>query len=295
MTSPQAAVPSRHDFHDPRPLPPAMWKALTQWTNDSFHLTQEMWPQSLLSPVTLKVDGIDTLDLREALALIPQPALGVHLRIGSVGIPGILALSQRQGLGLLADMLGERNAEWPAARDLTDLEESLLGMLFQQLASAFSESWPGVKPVSCHFDSFLARPHRTRLFLPDATIIVARLGIQSRFGQENAFWLLPMDEAEQLLRLEGASADGPATGPSTILEDLALELPIGLVAELGRTQVKMSDIAALRAGDVLVLDQSISRSLPVYVGDKIKFRAHPGRVGSRQALVIESAIGDVRE
>ena len=295
MTSPQAAVPSRHNFHDPRPLPPAMWKALTQWTNDSFHLAQETWPQSLLSPVTLKVDGIDTLDLREALALVPQPGLGAHFRIGSGGIPGVLALSQRQGLGLLADMLGERITEWPAPRDLTELEESLLGMLFQQLAHSISESWPGVKPVSCLFDCFLDRPHRTRLFLPDATIIVARVAFHSRFGQEDAIWMLPTDEAEQLLRVEGSNAEGAATGPSTILEELALELPIGLVAELGRTQVKMSDIAALRAGDVLVLDQSISRSLPVYVGDRIKFRAQPGRVGSRQALVIESAAGETRE
>lgn len=295
MTSPQAVVPSRHNFHDPRPLPPAMWKALTQWTNDSFHLAQETWQPTLLSPVTLKVDGIDTLELREALALIPQPAIGIHLRIGSGGIPGVLTFSQRQGLGLLADMLGERNTEWPAPRDLTELEESLLGMLCQQLAHAFSESWPGVKPVSCLFDGFVERPHRTRLFLPDATIIVARVGIQSRFGQEDAIWLVPMDEAEQLLRLEGSAAEGPVTGPSTILEELALELPISLIAELGKTQVKMSDIAALRVGDVLILDQSISRSLPVYVGDRIKFRAQPGRVGSRQALVIESATGDVRE
>jgi len=291
----QAATPSRHDFHDPRRLAPAAWKALTQWTRDAFHLTQETWQPTLLSPVTIEVDGIDPLDLREAIGLSPNPGLGIHIRIGNAGLPGLLALSRRQALGLLADMLGERITEWPEPRDLTELEESLLGMLCQQFAHALSETWPGAKTVPATFDSCVDRPHRTRLFPPDATLIMARIRMKSRFGEEDAFWFLPTDEVEQLIRTEGSTAEAAPSGPSMILEELALDLPVSLVAELGRTQIKMSEIAALRAGDVIVLDQSISRSLPVYIGDRVKFRAQPGRVGARQALVIESSVGDVRE
>lgn len=291
----QAATPSRHDFHDPRRLPPSAWKALNQWTRDAFHLTQETWQPTLLSPVTIEVDGVDPLEVREALGLAPSPGLGVHVRIGNAGLPGLLAMSRRQAIGLLADMLGDRITEWPEPRDLTDLEESLLGMLFQQFAHALSETWPGARTVPAVFDSSVDRPHRTRLFAPDATLIMVRIRMTSRFGAEDAFWFLPMEEIEQLIRTEGSATESAAGAPSAILEDLALDLPVSLVAELGRTRIKMSEIAALRVGDVIVLDQSISRSLPVYVGDRVKFRAQPGRVGARQALVIESSAGETRE
>jgi flagellar motor switch protein FliM len=283
----QDGPPTRYDFHDPRPFAPAAWKTLKQWIGDSLHLTQETWQPTLTSPVTIHLDKVEPLDLRDSLSAIPQPACGIHLRLGPAGFPGILAISQRQALGLLADLVGEREPEWPAVRDLTELEQSLLAMLLQQMAHSISLSWPAAEPIPALFDGYIDRPHRTRLFAPDATLLCSHLTFKSRFGEEKALWLMPSDEVEDLIK-QHASPTESAAQASVNLEELALELPMSVLVELGRTQLKMSEITALRAGDVIVLDQAINRPLQVLIEDRVKFRGQPGRVGARQALAIES-------
>lgn len=287
-----AAPLPRHDFQDPRRPPAGVWKALTQWVKDAFHLTQETWQPLLTSPCTFEVIGVDLRDIREAVGLMPQPGVGMQFEFADAAMAGLLVFSQKLAVGLLADLLGDRQAEGPAPRELTDLEESLLAILFQQLATAFGETWPAAQPISNRFLEFVDRPHRTRLFGPDATVVAVRLKLKMRFGEEEGIWLLPLDAVESLLRSEAQSSDAGDRPPATVSEGLAMQLPATMVVELGRTRLKMSEIAALRVGDVIVLDQSISRLLQTSIGTCVKFRGSPGRVGPRQALLIESVVGD---
>ncbi|MBM3278558.1 MAG: FliM/FliN family flagellar motor switch protein [Candidatus Handelsmanbacteria bacterium] len=52
-----------------------------------------------------------------------------------------------------------------------------------------------------------------------------------------------------------------------------LQLP--LVAELGRVQVALAEVRSLQVGDILRLPERTADSVPVYLGGKPKFLAHP--------------------
>jgi flagellar motor switch protein FliM len=76
--------------------------------------------------------------------------------------------------------------------------------------------------------------------------------------------------------------------PKSDLEQIALELPVDVVVELGRASLRMSEIAGLQVGDLIVLDQPIDRPLLSRVSGAPRWTGVPCRVGNRQAFDIRS-------
>ena len=54
----------------------------------------------------------------------------------------------------------------------------------------------------------------------------------------------------------------------------------------GSVELKLSDVANLSAGDVIILDQPASQPLIGTIDDRPMFRVWPGKIGSRRACQI---------
>jgi flagellar motor switch protein FliM len=72
-------------------------------------------------------------------------------------------------------------------------------------------------------------------------------------------------------------------------EEALRETQVDLSAELGRTVLSVTELAQLQEGDVIPLDRKTDDPIKVFVNDKPKFEAVPGRSGRRRALRITSA------
>lgn len=75
------------------------------------------------------------------------------------------------------------------------------------------------------------------------------------------------------------------------LEPLVCELPVEISVLLGTIDLPFSQLARLRPGDLVILNQSVSEPLTALVAGEKKFQVWPGRVGSRPAFQIKSSIG----
>ena len=72
------------------------------------------------------------------------------------------------------------------------------------------------------------------------------------------------------------------------VEALVGGLPVEVVALLGTAELTLSQLAGLKAGDVVLLKQRVSEPLSAVVAGRPRFRVWPGRSGSRQACRIDS-------
>ena len=75
-----------------------------------------------------------------------------------------------------------------------------------------------------------------------------------------------------------------------LLESLIGEMAARVTVKLGTIGLNAGQIKALRPGDVLVLEQRTTAPVTVTVDDNATFLGWPGRVGTRQALQIESLV-----
>ena len=92
-----------------------------------------------------------------------------------------------------------------------------------------------------------------------------------------------------------------ATGDSTNaqmrddLEKLVLCAPAELQVRLGKANVRLSRLADLKQGDIIVLDQRIEDPLVAELGGQPMFRGWGCRVGKQQVFQIDSEINEAAD
>ena len=72
---------------------------------------------------------------------------------------------------------------------------------------------------------------------------------------------------------------------------LVEELPVEMTVLLGTVELSLADLSRLSVGDVVILNQRVSETLPALLAGEKKCKVWPGRIGSRQAFEIESFLG----
>ncbi|MCA9053180.1 MAG: FliM/FliN family flagellar motor switch protein [Planctomycetaceae bacterium] len=279
----------RLNFSEPRQLSAAEVRHLQRWQTNTCERITEAWGGLLFAPVGLVAGVIEPAHYRGALKSLPDPGIGVVLEVGDELIPTLLAVPSRLALGLLNQMLGPAEGEWPRERSLSPLEETLFATLVHEVSESISDGWPGIERLRVQLLES-CRPRRCRRLPAESELVRCRWEITSGCGAESVDWLLPRASLEQLLETEEFTP--VAADHQTDLEAIVLSLPVELSAQLGQTRLTMAELADIAAGDVLLLDQSVDRPLPLSVDGSVHWKGSACRVGPRQALQI-TAIVDV--
>jgi flagellar motor switch protein FliM len=214
--------------------------------------------------------------------------------------------------------MGDSQTEMSDVRSLTAVEESMAELLFAEFLQALGEAWPGAESLSCRVIDTVHQPERTRMFPPRTTLVVTTLQIRVRStADENAgagraagapqakddraasdlspgeiVWIMPQEDIEDLIEIECETPAPQLTKPHPAIPRIMRDVPVSLKVELGRTHLLMSELTSLELGDVVILEQSVNRPLNIFIGDTVKFRGRPGRIGSRRCLEIQHVLED---
>ncbi|MEZ6123457.1 MAG: FliM/FliN family flagellar motor switch protein [Planctomycetaceae bacterium] len=285
-------TPQLLDFNNPRKPRKTRWRVLSKWHQSICVLTTEAWNALLAHETTLSPSLMDPYQCRDALRRLPEDGIAVQFTIGPGAFPSLIVFPRRQLHGLLADILDLSGEDWPESRRFTRAEESMLNVMFQGLAHAISDGIPGPEATACLFVEMFDKPQRTRLFALIDELFVGEISITSRFGTETAWWLLPRKETEELIGKELQDEEVEERQEHPHLVSLTQRILVDVMIELGRCDVTMSQVADLAVGDVLILDQSIHRSLTGYIAGRPKLLGKPVRIGPRQGFEVAELIAD---
>jgi flagellar motor switch protein FliM len=287
MSSPPPALRS-FDFRQPGRPTGGVERVLGTWQRRFAGNVAERWNQNCPSPVEWRLTGNETVQPGQALAQLGDTQVGYRVAVGDYDADTLWVFHRPLLLAVVAAMLGEQLEALPADRDLTSVEHSLAEMAVQELAAALTESWPGAESIDCRYGGADPKPKHTKQFLKCDALIRSAFAVAGPFGSETAQWLLPGELVEKLAP-SGVGAVQKSEDQKKLMQ-LVREVPVDLSARLGETTMHISQLAQLRAGDVVILDQRVSEPVLVCVEDRAKFRAWAGRVGARQALFVESSV-----
>jgi flagellar motor switch protein FliM len=265
-------------------------RQLSTWQTNLCAQVQEAWGTLLARPVALQPGKVEPVQLQAALNRLPDDGLGIYFSIGESLLPSMLIFSARQIQGLIADLLDLPGDHWPQPARLSAAEEAMLEVLFQKFGDVMGDAWPANQPLKCRYLENTTKPQRTRLFPAGSALFSVKFKILSRFGEEHFQWLLLKEETERLLQelIGDVEPEERQTHPDLVA--LTEKVPLQIVVELGRTELSMSQAAHLSVGDVLVLDQFVSRPLIAKVEGEPKWAGVPMRIGSRQAFSVTQMV-----
>jgi flagellar motor switch protein FliM len=275
-----------HDFTRPAPLTADWQQRLGGWFRAALALAAKVSAKEMAFPPEGKFRAADVVRPGEALRELPEGTTGYAIALGGDRLRTLLVLARPALLALVGGLLGEAAAELPADRELTAVDDSLADYLLQRLLlPAFRQIWPGAEALAWGVPAKEPYPQASRMFVGDEPAVRFAFALAGPFGDAEFTWLMPR---KALLAAAGGTDDAPAAPPPVRVDAIVDALPVELVVQLGTVELRLSELAGLLAGDVVVLNQRVTDPLAAVLGDKKKLFGWAGRTGSWQVFQLAS-------
>lgn len=265
--------------------------------HDSFvrHL-ETVLAAHLRAITTVTLLSLEQISLEEYLRQAGTPTVLYPLQLEP--LPGRALLEIQPGLALIMvdRLLGGPGRILTKARELTDVEITLLEGLVWQMVIGLRETWASLVQITPRLEPVSFNPQFLQLgMLLTETCLL--LTLEVRLGDTTGLLrlCLPFILLEPVLpRLAPQVWLGTRrTPPPEKLEAVRQHLhrvPVTLSVRLGTAELTVRDLLHLQKGDVIPLDRSTRQELEVLVMGRPKFRAHPGVVGNRLAVRIVAVV-----
>jgi len=284
--------PIVYDFTKPSCLPPETQQRLTNWVRATVPLINKGWSKQL--PVALEASFVvqDLCYAQETLRTLPEGTIAYCVHGAGDRLASMLVLPRILLLRLVGTMLADKSAELQD-RELTLIDENLAEyFLAQNWLPHFKESWPGSERISWVLHPRDLNPQNSRFFADGEALAALEFQVRGSWGDWNFRWFFAKKGLNDVL---GNGKGSPAVLTTPALQarrEVAVNnLPMQLEVTLGSTNVSLSQLAGLQAGDVILLDQGCTDDIAVRSGGRPVFRAKAGRAGSRKAFRIEAFDG----
>jgi len=188
--------------------------------------------------------------------------------------------------------VGPRHA--PSRAEFTPTEARLIGRLTDQIVHALTETWADItalEPVLATRETNVAQ---ARIMAGDAEIVVQGFEIDLGERERRTIDIVYPRDGFTAIELQTADRGADHGRETTGLLDPAWQARLGARLDevrlpartvLARPSLRMSELVALKPGDVIPI--TISRSLPLIVGDRVFAHGSIGEQDGCAAFMIE--------
>lgn len=243
--------------------------------------------------IDVRLVGVEQLTYSEFIHSLPNPTCFVILQALPLEGQMCLELSPLIVYPIIDRLLGGNNTSvFIPQRPLTAIEWRLINRLVDRALDHLSEVWRNL--VDVHFEAVETESNPQLVHIVAPTEVVVFITFEIKMGQSagTMSMCIPFNVIESVLsKLATQSWFGykPKGATETQQQRLVRNLtksPVNLTAFLGQTTIKLSELLALRPGDILPLDKSLTRDLLVRIEGRNRFAGVAGGSRGRRAIRI---------
>ncbi|HMM49603.1 MAG TPA: flagellar motor switch protein FliM [Miltoncostaeaceae bacterium] len=241
----------------------------------------------LRAVVEIEVASADQMAYGEFINSMPTPTLINVVTMEPLEGNAVVNVDLSIVFSIIDRLVGGPGTHRPRLRELTEIELALTGGITDVLLGAFSEAWETVAPMQIRSVATEMNPQFAQV-VPHSDMVVL-ITFEMRIGKASGTLALcvPYIVLEPVIgRLSAQSylSTAAAVASEETRDDIAERLSVVSVpvaAELGGTELKVSDLLALSVGDVIPLAAAPGGDVTVRVGRRGAVRAQPGTRGRR--------------
>lgn len=241
----------------------------------------------LRRPHKASLAALTEIDAYELLASLAEPMCVVCFE--SAGQPAWMVWESSAAVAGAELALGTSEVKAPDARKLSSIERKLLTNLLTRVTGAVATSL-GVESKGFQFaqDVEALKPSREAIGAGDPQRLCAQISIES--GDESSvlrIYLPGVCSPDATSRSVTAAAGAKPAARAPLPRHLA-DVSVDLHAELGSTELPLSELLGLEVGDVILLDVQVGSALDVYIEGEACATARFGDHDGRLAIQIDA-------
>ena len=199
--------------------------------------------------------------------------------------PVMVYLSTTTALGMMDRMMGSESdnaRDIPNGYSYTDLELQLYEHLMLDIVSLMGNSWENYVPITFEYNRTEVNPTLVQLLNLDETVVLVDMKIQLGDEEGRMSIVLPGNTLSSIFGEVNRETMGRKVASEDNSEEIFDQLrdsTLEIVAELGDTQLSLSDIYHLSVGDVLDLGRPKDSPVFLEIGG---YQWFTGRMGTHK-------------
>ena len=208
--------------------------------------------------------------------------------------PVMVYLSTSTALGMMDKMMGsegENVRDVPSGYTYTDLELQLYEHLMRDIVGLMGNSWENYVPITFDYNRTEVNPTLVQLLNLDETVVLVDMKMQFGNSEGRMSIVLPGSVLTSIFGEVNRESMGRKVASEDNSEEIFDQLrdsTLEIVAELGDTQLSLSDIYHLSVGDVLDLGRSKDSPVFLEIGGYQWFTGRMGVHKKNMAIKIDA-------
>ena len=207
--------------------------------------------------------------------------------------PVMVYLSTSTALGMMDRMMGSENEtarDVPTGYAYTDLELQLYEYLMKDIVRMMGNSWENYVPITFDYNRTEVNPTLVQLLNLDETVVLVDMKLEFSGSEGRLSIVLPGSVLTSIfaeVNRESLGRKMASEDNSEEIFDQLRESTLEIVAELGDTQLSLSDIYHLSVGDVLDLGRPKDSPVFLEIGGYQWFTGRMGTHKKNMAIKID--------
>lgn len=283
-----------YDFRRPDKFSKDQLRTL-QMIHETFsRLVSTMLSGQLRSNCQVQVISVDQITYEEFVRSISETTILSVFDMGGLEGNAILELNSSIGYVLIDRVFGGSGKAYNGkARELTDIESTVVEKFIGRILGYLNESWKEIVEVLPRIVQMETNPQFVQVVGP--TEMVVLLSFEIKIGEVNGILNLcyPAPLIDPVVSKLSAqywfsNVKKDKTEENLLaIRDRLNKIAVPVVANLGETMISFEEFIELNVGDVIPLNKNINGLCDIYVGNKVKFKGIPGLEGKKMAISID--------
>lgn len=254
-------------------------------------------PTFLRTNVKPKLVHTEQGRFHEFLKDLPPNTLFHMIALNPLPNQMVLTVSPNITHVMLEQLLGGKVERKTKDRPLTDIDQSLLRNVIENMLNDLKAAWSKVASIEPALEDSTINQHWVQMFMGNERVmlILFEMTVQNVTGSMNVYipftTLKPIaNDLNPHVIITGrktANMD-PEQRQEVMKRVNQVFLPIKVF--LGNAQLHLRDIVDLQVGNVIQLDSNLNQELTIQISNQPKYRGRVGKSGKHLAVQITSAI-----
>ena len=263
-------------------------------------LTTTALSAQLRSIATVHVASVDQLTYEEFIRSIPNPTTLGIINMDPLKGSAVLEIDPSVTFSIIDRLFGGQGQGTKIARDLSDIEQSVMEGIIVRILGNLREAWSQVIDLRPRLGQIETNPQFAQIVPPTEMVVLVTL--ETKVGEVEGMmnFCIPYLTIEPIISKLSAQymyssvRSGATTENLNILKERLSTVEISVVAEIGSMNLTVRDVLALRVGDVIRLNNTrVGDPMVLKVGNREKFLCRPGVVGTKVAVQVVKRLEDV--
>jgi len=277
------------DFRRPDRISKSQLRAIHQLHDNFVRALASSLSAYLRSYVIVNLVSVEQLSYSEFLGCLPSPTCLASLGLKPYDGNAILELNSTLVFPVLEILLGgDGKLQFGSQREVTEIEQVLLGGFFEMVLRDLHEAWKFVTPIEFSIERIETEPQFLQILAPNEAVVA--VAIEIRVGDAIGMMNIAMPSIiikmmrqkfdQQWLLRKAASTDSEQQRVMRLIQ--SAELPSEV--QLSGPRLLLRDLIGLEEGDVLGLEFPVTRPLDLLLSGTTKYRGEIVHRGNRVAF-----------